>query len=385
MEFKKIRESLKITNMAKNQSGKEIIKKLRRLRNRDPYFSNGRILSSVSTKPSGIALDAFEIFSDTNALDSHIFPGVQRIENDVIRWFGKILKNREISGYITTGGTEANITAIWAAKKFYPERNEIIAPKSAHYSIQKAADLMDLKIIWVEVDKKFKADVGDIRKKINKNTLAVIATAGTSALGAIDPIEEINELCDGIFFHVDAAFGGFIIPFLKDHPRMDFTLKNLDSITIDPHKMGNSLIPAGSILFRDKSYLKKLELKPPYLPFRTCTLSGSRSGGSIASVWATTKYYGIKGYSKIAEDCIKNTKLLCDELGKIDGVVIVTEPELNIVGIKVPKLNKTYKALKRKGWKISSDSEKKNLRIVVMPHVTERVINEFVTDLKMAI
>ncbi len=360
----------------------EIIKKLRQLRSRDPYLSDGKILSSVSTKPSDIALDAFKIFSDVNALDSHIFSGIQEVERDIIRWFGGILKNNKISGYITTGGTEANITALWAAKKIYPKRNEIIVPESAHYSVQKAADLMSLKIRWVGIDNKFRADSDDIKKKINKNTLAVIATAGTSALGAIDPVEEINEFCEDTFFHVDAAFGGFIIPFLENSQRIDFTLKNLDSITIDPHKMGFSLIPAGSILFRNESYLKRLEFCPPYLPFRTNTLSGSRSGGSIASVWATIKYYGINGYRKIAGDCIKNTKFLCDELGKIKGVKLVTEPELNIVGVRVPGLDRTYKELRKKGWKISLDSNTKGLRIVVMPHVTENIIGKFVSDLK---
>lgn len=360
----------------------EIIKRLRRLRGRDPYFSGGKILSSVSTKPLDIVLDAFGIFSDTNALDSHIFPGVRDIEKDVIRWFGRILKNRKISGYITTGGTEANITALWIAKKIYPERNEILVPKSAHYSIQKAADLMNLKIRWVRIDNKFRAVSGDIEGKIGKNTLAVIATAGTSALGAIDPIGEIDELCNDVFFHVDAAFGGFIIPFLKNYPRIDWTLKNLDSITIDPHKMGLSIIPAGSILFRDKSYLERLELQPSYLSFKTYTLSGSRSGGSIAAVYAAIRYYGFKGYRRIAEDCIKNTKFLCNELSKINDVSLVTKPELNIIGIKVSGPERVYKELRGRGWRISPDSDTKSLRVVVMPHVTEKSIREFVRDLK---
>lgn len=363
----------------------EIIIRLKQLRSKDPYFSDGKILSSVSTKPLDIALDAFEIFSDVNALDSHIFSEIQKIEKDIIKWFGKVLKNRKISGYITTGGTEANITALWAAKKIYPKRNEIIVPKSAHYSIQKAADIMNLKVKWAGIDNKFRADSGDIKKKINKNTLAVISTAGTSSLGAIDPIEEVDELCNNTFFHIDAAFGGFIIPFLENSPRIDFTLKNLDSITIDPHKMGLSIIPAGSILFRDSSYIERLEFQPSYLPFRTCTLSGSRSGGSIASVYATIKYYGIRGYRKIAKDCIKNTKLLCNELDRINGVSLITEPELNIVGVRVPRLNKTYKELKKRGWKISLDSDTKGLRIVVMPHVTEDIIRKFVRDLRKII
>lgn len=359
----------------------EIIERLKRLRAEDPSFRDGRILSSVSTEPLPVALDAFKIFSDTNALDTNIFPGVQKIEREIIEWFGELLKNPKTYGYITTGGTEANIMALWSAKKLYPERNEIIVPESAHYSIQRASDLMNLEIIWTELDQNFRADVNSIKDKINRNTLAVIATAGTSSLGVVDPIKEINEFCENVFFHVDAAFGGFVIPFLENK-RIDFSLENLDSMTIDPHKMGLSLIPAGAILFRDESYLKKFDLSPPYIPIKTHTLSGTRSGGSIASVWATLNYLGVDGYKRIVNECMKNTEFLCSEAEKIDSVSLITKPDLNIVGLKIPNSKKVWNSLKENGWRISLNSDTKSLRIVVMPHVTKDVIMRFVADLR---
>jgi len=118
----------------------EILKKLRELREDDPLFESGKILSSVSTKPPDISLLAFEIFHDTNALDRFLFKNVEKLEKEIIEWFGYLLKNKKIAGHITTGGTEANITALWCAKKMYPEKREIIVPESAHYSIERAAD-----------------------------------------------------------------------------------------------------------------------------------------------------------------------------------------------------------------------------------------------------
>ena len=362
----------------------QIIKELKEARKKDPFFSGGRIVSSVSTEPLRVALEAFRIFSDVNALDTYIFPSVIGLEREVIEWLGTMLKNPKAAGYITTGGTESNIQALYAAKKLYPQRKELIVPKSAHYSIYKAADLMGLRIKWTRVDGNFRADTLSIKKALGKDTLAVVATAGTAALGMVDPLEEINELCPDVFLHVDAAFGGFVLPFTGKR-RMDFGLMNLDSVTIDPHKMGMTPIPAGSILFRDGSYLEKLACTPSYLPVETYTLCGSRSGGAIAASWAVLKSLGLEGYKKIVDGCMKNTAYLCSELEKIPGASLATEPDLNIVGIKIPDLEKNSRELGRRGWKLAVNTDAGCIRFVVMPHVTIEVIDDFMQELKKII
>ncbi len=359
---------------------REIIDKLKQMRGEDLSYTDGKILSSVSTKPLDLAIEAYRIFSDTNALDVHVFKNVERLEKEIIGWFGRLLKNRETAGYITTGGTEANIAALFIARKTRPRGKKILVPESAHYSIQRAADLLSLEIEWLPLDRNFRVEVSEIEDRIDKNTVAVVATAGTSTLGVVDPIEEINGLCDDTFLHVDAAFGGFVIPFIESGHKLDFTLENIDSITIDPHKMGLAPIPSGSILLRDESYLDKINISPPYLPFKTCTLSGSRSGGAIAATWATINYFEVEGYRKLVGECMENTRLLCRELKRI-GVDIVVEPELNVVGIRPRNTEKVGALLREGGWDILTDTCSKSLRIDVMPHVTEKVIKEFIQDL----
>ncbi len=361
----------------------EILSRLRRLRAKDPFFGDGKILSSVSTKPLDVSLEAFKIFADTNALDTHIFSSVKILENEVIGWLGELLKNPNAYGYVTTGGTEANIYALWVAKENHPDKHEIVAPRSAHYSIEKAARMMNLDIRRVEVDDNFRAKPDSIRKSISEDTLAVVLTAGTSALGMVDPVEEITEFCDNVFVHVDAAFGGFIIPFL-DRERVDFSLDNVDSITVDPHKMGMCPIPSGSILFRDNSLVDGIKFNPTYLPIETQTLVGTRSGGAIAATWATIMRLGFDGYKKIAGQCMQNTALLCDELGK-NHIHTVVEPDLNIVGIKVANPREVVDSLNRKGWKVSAIREPRCVRVVVMPHVKTEHIKKFVSDLGRAI
>ena len=365
----------------------EILERLRGMRAGDPKFEDGKILSSVSTKPLGIAIEAFKIFADTNALDTHIFSKVEELEKECIGWIGNLLHNRLARGYITTGGTEANIFALWVMRENSKKR-QIIVPRSAHYSVERAANLLGLEIIPAALDENFKADAGDIERNINENTLGIVLTAGTSALGAVDPVEDVSDLISNsgekIFLHVDAAFGGFIIPFLKPGIMFDFELENVTSMTIDPHKMGMAPIPSGAVLLKNDSLLDKITISPPYLPFKTNTLSGTRSGGAIAATYATLNYIGVDGYEKIVGGCMENTKLLCSELSKLDCVEKAAEPELNIVGIMVSGSDNSeiVKKLGKRGWKVSLNEKPKCIRVVVMPHTSRENILCFIDDLR---
>lgn len=363
-------------------NNKDIIEKLRTLRSTDPYFPEGKIISSVSTRPLDVAIEAWKIYSDENALDTYIFSSSKVLEKEATDWMARFLSGANAAGYITTGGTESNIAALYAAKKRYPGKKEIIAAGSAHYSIDKAADLMGLKLIKTPLTREYRADPEAIKKAVNKNTLAVIATAGTASLGMLDPAEEINDYCgDDVFFHIDAAFGGFMLPFI-DKRVCDFRLKNVSSITIDPHKMGCAPMPAGALLFRDDSYQKDLTVRPTYIPIETCTLSGSRSGGAIAAVWATIRSIEKEGYEKITKECLRNTAFLCDEIEKIPNSGIVTEPDLNVVGVKIPDIDKTPDELRKRGWKIAVNRDLSCIRFAVMPHVKKEHISSFLEDLK---
>lgn len=359
----------------------QILRELRALREKDLSYESGRILSAVSSKPLPVAIEAYKIFSDVNSLDTHVFNSVRHLEAEVISWLGKLLHNKNASGYVTTGGTEANIAALWVARKLNPHRRKVVAPESVHYSIMKAVDLMGLELELVPLDEYFRANVSVMKEKIDEGTVAVIATAGTSALGVVDPIEEIGELCEDTFLHVDAAFGGFVLPFIENPKKFDFLVDSVDSITIDPHKMGLAPLPSGAILFRDESYTKKIIQAPTYLPNKSFTVSGSRSGGALAATWAVIKSLDTEGYRKVVSECMENTRFLCKELRRINVPPLI-EPELNFVAIRPPKIQKTLDSLRKRGWNIILDAQTQSMRIVVMPHVTKKVIQSFISDLE---
>ena len=308
----------------------------------DYDYADGRILGSMCTEAHPFAKEVFCRFLDTNLGDPGLFKGTKQIENEVIKSIGELLSIDEPYGHIVTGGTEANLMAIRAARNHARKYKgivdgEIIIPASAHFSFKKAADMLNLNIVEAGLDDNYKIDVDSVKSLISDKTVAIVAIAGTTELGLIDPIEEISKIAfeNNIYFHVDAAFGGFSIPFLRDLgydlPVFDFSLPGVCSITVDPHKMGLAPIPAGGILFREEEYLEVMAVDSPYLTVKTqSTIVGTRLGASSAATYAVMKYFGKEGYSKLENEMMENTQFLKEGLKEL-GYYVMCELKLNIV------------------------------------------------------
>ncbi|MFZ7136808.1 MAG: tyrosine decarboxylase MfnA [archaeon] len=369
-----------------------VLKQLETKLQSDLTYSCGKILGSMCTQPSSFAKQVYLQYLETNLGDPGLFPATAELEREVIGMLGHMLSNDTASGQIVSGGTEANILAMWAARNLAKnKRKEVIVPVSAHYSFDKAADLLNLKLIKVKVNSNYQMDVAEVKKAITPNTVALVGIAGTTGLGVVDPIPELSEIAleQNIYLHVDAAFGGFVLPFLKNLgynvTEFDFRLSGVCSITIDPHKMGLAPIPAGGILFRDKSLKKAVTVNVPYLAgghTEQSTVIGTRLGASSIAVWALLMNLGTQGYTQVVRCCLNLTKELVNGINQIEGVDVVTPPVINVVGIKSDAMDIRVIAqkLREHGWAISLFSN--YLRLVVMPHVTSSHIECFLKDLK---
>ena len=365
-----------------------ILKELDTYRNKDFTSASGYILGSMCTQPHPIAAEAYLKFLATNLGDPGLFPGTKEIESKLIQFISKLLHSPKTSaGQIVSGGTEGNITAMWIAKQL-SKKNEIVIPKSAHFSFEKIASLTNVKLISVPLDKNYSMDVRKLRKKINNNTAAVVGVAGSTELGTIDPIPEISDICsdENIFLHIDAAFGGFVIPFLKQlHyslPDFDFQLKGVCTISIDSHKMGYSAVPLGTLVIKNKSWLDKISVTSHCISSkRQAGILGTRSGGPVAAAYAVVRYLGMDGYKKMVEQCMETTKYAEKRIKEL-GLSLVTKPTMNVLGIKLKNLSKIVNTLKKQGWMVNKISHLSCIRIVVMPHVTKKVIDEFIPVLK---
>jgi len=267
---------------------------------------------------------------------------------------------------------------------------EVIVPKSAHFSFKKASEMLRFKLIEADLDEDYKIDINSVKKNITNKTIAIVGVAGTTELGMIDPIEELSKIAidSDIYLHVDAAFGGFAIPFLKDIgyelPEFDFSLPGVSSITIDPHKMGLSPIPSGCIIYRKKEYLDVIAVESPYLTSKVqSTIVGTRLGAPSAATWAIMNYIGREGYCELAKEYMVNTNFLADTLRE-EGFDVIVKPELNIVGFNHLKIDTEDLAnlIENKGWRVSISSYPKAIRIVVVGHIQHTHLVDFLSDLR---
>jgi tyrosine decarboxylase/aspartate 1-decarboxylase len=368
------------------QSQKDVINQLKKIHLLDQKYSNGKILCSMSTKPHPIAKKAYEMFFETNIGDSGLFQGAAKLEKEVIDQLASLLNNKAASGFLVSGGTEANLMALLAARNMKKIRKpEVVLAESAHFSLTKICNLLNIKPVYAKLDSSFRVVPVEVENKITENTIAIVGTVGTAELGIIDPLEKLSIIARkyNIWLHVDAAFGGLIVPFLPQRRMpLDFSLDSVKSITVDPHKMGMAAIPTGGILFKDKTPLNFIETQTPYLTEKNqYTFVGTRTGASVASAWAVFKFLGIDGFKKIVFSCIKNTQLIAKGLKKL-GFKLIVEPELNLLAFKSENTTALAMKMAKRGWFISYVPRYDCIRIVIMPHVKRNHILTFLKDLE---
>ncbi|NYB51560.1 MAG: tyrosine decarboxylase MfnA [Methanobacteriaceae archaeon] len=368
----------------------QIYQMLRKYKEKDLTHRSGRILGSMCTCPDPVGVKAYSMFLESNLGDPGLFPGTKALEDEVIAILGELMGKRDVYGHIITGGTEANLMAMRSARNLAGIKDpEIIVPASAHFSFKKAAEMLKLDLKMADLDSEYRMDLSSVEDLISENTVAIVGVAGTTELGKIDPIEELSRICleKDIYLHVDAAFGGYSIPFLKeagyDLPEFDFKLPGVSSITIDPHKMGLAPIPTGGILFRERKYLEVMAIETPYLTEDLqSTVVGTRTGAATAATWALLKHLGREGYQEVSKQCMEITSILAEGVEKA-GFDLVTRPELNIVAFRSKRIpvEEIARKLEDKGWAVSMASYPKAIRIIVMPHLKLEHIEAFLRDL----
>ncbi|MEM3226878.1 MAG: tyrosine decarboxylase MfnA [Thermoplasmata archaeon] len=367
-------------------SEKEIKKELLKYYSENYKYRDGTILSSMSSEPESIAVWANSRFIESNLGNPYLFPGTKKVEEKVIKGIGELLHNKNAYGRVLSGGTESNITALWAAKKLKKEKNTVIVSKAAHFSVVKAADLLNLNLEIVPLTDNYVIDYSIVKETNPDDVMAIIGIAGTTEYGTVDPIDKLADFARkyNIFLHVDAAFGGFIIPFLKmlgyKLPNFDFEIEGVNSISIDPHKMGLSTIGAGALLFKD-NYFDLISFSSEYLTSKiSTTLLGTRSSGNVAAAYAVMRKMGMEGYKRMVKNCYQNTLYMYDMLQE-KNIDVLLKPVMNIINIKTESSEKIANRLKPK-WMVGYNKYDNLLRIVVMPHITKPIINDFLRDLE---
>lgn len=380
------------------------------------------------------------------------FRGSQRIEREYVWALADLFgakdpasEENRIDGYFCSGGTDGNFNALWVARNKLLGRQHgrvaVLCSFLTHYSIRKNCDQLwigegsyekcpncegshifrpeadgsGLHLLPTNVDGELYPRYLEryIRRlwALGISRFIIVLNAGTINMGSIDPVREICELLDSLevelgplvsfYVHVDAAFGGFAIPFLSPNYPFGFHNPRVDSISVDVHKMGLVPYPAGVFLCR-KNYPQFIERWVGYVAGHTDDTScGSRPGLSPLCAWAVMQTLGRQGYANKLFRGMEMIGRLRTGLWKIPGVVEgVYETRMNILAVHFAK--SAIEALRKGGNQsierrycvvidqLPSDLTDPNscpvdiCRFVAMPHLTEEHIDAFLKELREA-
>ena len=266
----------------------------------------------------------------------------------IARMFGW---NGDYLGHLTSSGTFANLEALWIAGQSAPGKR-IVASQQAHYTHHRISSVLKLDFTSVPTDQRGRMELNALEDSLKTGKVGtIVATLGTTASGAVDPVAEIVELARryGARVHVDAAYGGYfrlVTDSLDASARRAYSsLDQADSIVIDPHKHGLQPYGCGCVLFKDASVGRFYKHDSPYTYFTSkdlhlgeISLECSRAGASAVALWATLKLLPLSTEGEFAEGLRKsiaaaqklNARLTSDAKGRfltlVDGY-----PQLDIV------------------------------------------------------
>jgi tyrosine decarboxylase/aspartate 1-decarboxylase len=333
------------------------------------------ILSSMCTVPHPVAVRAHNLFMDTNLGDPGLFPGTADLDDLLVKWFADLYHEPKAAGCSTSGGTESNIQVLRFTKaRKKSEHPNIVVPASAHFSFEKACGMMDIEMRVAPLDDHYRMDISATEELIDKDTCCIIGIAGTTEYGMVDPIPELGKIAqqEDIHLHVDAAFGGLVLPFISGVPDFDFLVPGVGSISVDPHKMGMSTIPAGILMVRDPTCFCDLLVETPYLTIKQAySLTGTRPGASVAGAYAVLTHFGRDGMEAIVSGCMENTRRLIEGM-EAYGICRKVTPDVNVATFKRTPIPEPW---------VISHTRAGDLRIVCMPHVHRDVIEKFLFDI----
>jgi aromatic-L-amino-acid decarboxylase len=284
-------------------------------------------------------------------------PVFAQMEATVLEWIARLFDfPHETRGILTSGGSMANFSAIVSARRaLLPEdflRGTLYVSDQTHASVAKAAVLAGFparNVRAVPTDDRLRASVEALRTMIREDRAAgstpffVVANAGTTNTGAIDPIEEIVDLAaeeGGLWVHVDGAYGGFFQLTERGHERFR-GIERADSITLDPHKGMFLPYGTGCLLVRDgrrlreahmlgADYLQDLAPEDEIPNFTDYSPELSRDFRGLR-VWLPVKLHGLDAFQAALDEKLDLTELLSRGLQETPGLELPWKPELTVV------------------------------------------------------
>ncbi|MBK8563758.1 MAG: aspartate aminotransferase family protein [Saprospiraceae bacterium] len=389
------------------QSKAEILQAMQAVKAGDTDWLQGKTWSLqyyIDEEHHEVLKAAHQLYFSENYINPFLFKSILKMEKEVVAMVANMLHGPASAvGTMTSGGTESILLAMYAyrewARKHRPSIKvpEIVAPSTLHPAFDKAAHYFGLVLRKAKVQSTQAADVEAMGKLITKNTILLLASAPSFAHGVLDPIPAIGNLAEkhGLFFHVDACVGGFMLPWVeklgKQLPAWDFRVPAVTSMSGDLHKFGFGAKGASVVLYRNAQVFEhQIFVNTEYSGgiFATATMLGSRPGGAVAAAWAGLQHLGQEGYLKNAKAMLEATDLLRAGLVALPDIEIIGKPCMNILAFSTknnkPDIYVIADFMEEKGWVVDRQQLPPSIHLTVFPYNIP-VIGQYLADLKSAI
>ncbi|HEY5644585.1 MAG TPA: aminotransferase class V-fold PLP-dependent enzyme [Pseudomonadales bacterium] len=328
----------------------------RRLRDNYPYH-HPLYAGQMLKPPHPLAREAYHLAMQLNP-NNHALDGGRAssaMEKEAVAELAAMLGWSRHLGHLTSGGTVANLEALWVAGRLHPGQR-ILGSSSAHYTHARLSSVLGLDYRAVPTDARGRMDLDALAELLAEGGVgSVVATLGTTGLGAVDPLAEILALASasGARVHVDAAYGGYfrLVQRLSEPTRTALlAMTDADSVVIDPHKHGLQPYGCGCVLFRDPAVGQLYQHDSPYTYFTSTelhlgeiSLECSRAGAAAVALWATQQRLPLVAGGEFARglDASRRAALeLFARLRSDDRLLTLPEPDLDIV-VFAPKADGT--------------------------------------------
>ena len=361
-------------------------------------WENGRVSGAVyhgGDELLNLQSEAFRRFGVANPIHPDVFPGVRKMEAEVVAMTLGLFHAPETgAGVTTSGGTESIIMAVLAARqKAYAERGvrepELILPDTAHTAFRKAAEYFKIKVHRVPCPaSSYKVHIPTVSRLINSNTILLVGSAPNFPHGIVDDIPSLSRLAlkHKLPLHVDCCLGSFVMPFLAkagfDAPEFDFRVPGVTSISVDTHKYGfapkgNSVVLYRSVELRRYQYYVCPDWSGGV--YASPSMAGSRPGALIAGCWASLMKMGEDGYLNTCLQIVGAAKKIEERIRTSDALrhslSVIGKPMVSVVAFRANTAQKDpfYKvdiydiadAMSSRGWHLNALQDPPAMHIAV--------------------
>jgi glutamate/tyrosine decarboxylase-like PLP-dependent enzyme len=318
-----------------------------RLQDNYPYF-HPLYAGQMLKPPHPIAQLAYSLAMTINP-NNHALDGgraTSAMEKEAVAQLAAMFGWTKFLGHLCSGGTMANLEALWVAGQLAPG-NVILAGSQSHYTHQRISKVLQLPFETIPSDARARINLKLLEQRLKRRGVGtVVVTMGTTATGSVDPLREIVALRKKFNFHIhaDAAYGGYftLLENLEPATQKAFAaMGEADSIAIDPHKHGLQPYGCGCVLFKDPGVGRWYKHNSPYTYFTSTglhlgeiSLECSRPGAAAAALWATQKLLPLTKGGEFAQGLARSreaARSLYERLRADERFITPFAPELDIV------------------------------------------------------